>query len=64
MNLSIAITATRLGAAVANHTAVVRLLKKGEGEGERVCGARCRDRLTGREFDVKAKCVINATGGP
>ncbi|KFP11182.1 hypothetical protein Z169_03840 [Egretta garzetta] len=28
----------------------------------RVCGVRCRDVLSGQEFDVKAKCVINATG--
>uniref|UniRef100_A0A8C5TJR0 Glycerol-3-phosphate dehydrogenase, mitochondrial n=1 Tax=Malurus cyaneus samueli TaxID=2593467 RepID=A0A8C5TJR0_9PASS len=29
----------------------------------RVCGVRCRaDVLTGKEFDVRAKCVINATG--
>ncbi|NXM49102.1 GPDM protein, partial [Gymnorhina tibicen] len=27
-----------------------------------VCGVRCRDVLTGKEFDVRAKCVINATG--
>ncbi|NWV08531.1 GPDM protein, partial [Ptilonorhynchus violaceus] len=26
------------------------------------CGVRCRDVLTGKEFDVRAKCVINATG--
>ena len=29
---------------------------------EKVTGARVRDELTGREWDVKAKCVINATG--
>ncbi|NWR42344.1 GPDM protein, partial [Regulus satrapa] len=27
-----------------------------------VCGVLCRDVLTGKEFDVRAKCVINATG--
>ncbi|NWV53227.1 GPDM protein, partial [Daphoenositta chrysoptera] len=27
-----------------------------------VCGVHCRDVLTGKEFDVRAKCVINATG--
>ncbi|NXQ19703.1 GPDM protein, partial [Peucedramus taeniatus] len=27
-----------------------------------VCGMCCRDVLTGKEFDVRAKCVINATG--
>ena len=25
-------------------------------------GARLKDSLTGKEFDVKAKCIINATG--
>ncbi|XP_040531888.1 glycerol-3-phosphate dehydrogenase, mitochondrial isoform X2 [Gallus gallus] len=64
MNLAIALTAARYGAATANYTEVLRLLKRTEpGSGkQRVCGARCRDVLTGQEFDVKAKCVINATG--
>uniref|UniRef100_A0A8B9T998 Glycerol-3-phosphate dehydrogenase n=1 Tax=Anas platyrhynchos TaxID=8839 RepID=A0A8B9T998_ANAPL len=64
MNLAIALTAARYGAATANYAEVLRLLKTtdpGTGK-ERVCGARCRDVLTGQEFDVKAKCVINATG--
>uniref|UniRef100_A0A3B4V4R4 glycerol-3-phosphate dehydrogenase n=1 Tax=Seriola dumerili TaxID=41447 RepID=A0A3B4V4R4_SERDU len=50
MNLAIALTAARYGAAIANYTEVV------------VCGALCRDVITGQEFDVRAKCVINATG--
>ncbi|XP_010884402.2 glycerol-3-phosphate dehydrogenase, mitochondrial isoform X2 [Esox lucius] len=64
MNLAIALTAARHGAAMANYTEVVHLLKKtdaGTGK-EKVCGARCRDVVTGNEFDVRAKCVINATG--
>lgn len=64
MNLAIALTAARHGATVANYTEVVHLLKRvdpGTGK-EKVCGARCRDVITGQEFDVKAKCVINATG--
>jgi len=59
MNISIAISAARLGATIANHTKVLSLAKDGEGK---VCGARCRDELTGEEFEVKAKSVINATG--
>ena len=49
MNLAIALTATRHGAAVANYTEVVRLLKKNDPETgkEKVCGARCRDVVTG-----------------
>ncbi|XP_069838823.1 glycerol-3-phosphate dehydrogenase, mitochondrial [Dendropsophus ebraccatus] len=64
MNLAIALTAARYGAATANYTEVVGLLKKTDPETgtERVCGARCKDVLTGQEFNVRAKCVINATG--
>ncbi|XP_039613372.1 glycerol-3-phosphate dehydrogenase, mitochondrial [Polypterus senegalus] len=64
MNLAIALTAARYGAATANYTEVMRILKKTDPETgkERVCGARCRDVITGQEFDVRAKCVINATG--
>ncbi|NXW64796.1 GPDM protein, partial [Eurystomus gularis] len=64
MNLAIALTAARYGAAMANYAEVLRLLKTTDPASgkERVCGVRCRDVLTGQEFDVKAKCVINATG--
>ncbi|KAL1022054.1 hypothetical protein UPYG_G00021610 [Umbra pygmaea] len=64
MNLAIALTAARHGAAMANYTEVVHLLKKEDAETgkKKVCGARCRDLITGIEFDVRAKCVINATG--
>ncbi|XP_051569190.1 glycerol-3-phosphate dehydrogenase, mitochondrial-like isoform X1 [Myxocyprinus asiaticus] len=64
MNLAIALTAARHGAAIANYTEVVHLLKKPDPttDQEKVCGARCRDVITGQEFDVRAKCVINATG--
>ncbi|XP_023146130.1 glycerol-3-phosphate dehydrogenase, mitochondrial isoform X2 [Amphiprion ocellaris] len=64
MNLAIALTAARYGAVVANYTEVVHLLKTKDQQtgAEKVCGARCRDVITGQEFDVKAKCVINATG--
>uniref|UniRef100_A0A8I5N180 Glycerol-3-phosphate dehydrogenase n=1 Tax=Papio anubis TaxID=9555 RepID=A0A8I5N180_PAPAN len=64
MNLAIALTAARYGAATANYMEVVSLLKKTDPQtGKvRVSGARCKDVLTGQEFDVRAKCVINATG--
>nr|XP_020456337.1 glycerol-3-phosphate dehydrogenase, mitochondrial-like isoform X2 [Monopterus albus] len=64
MNLAIALTAARYGATVANYTEVVHLLKTKDPQSgkEKVCGAHCRDVITGQEFDVKAKCVINATG--
>ncbi|TKS66450.1 Glycerol-3-phosphate dehydrogenase, mitochondrial [Collichthys lucidus] len=64
MNLAIGLTAARYGAAMANYTEVVHLLKTKDPQTgkEKVGGARCRDVITGKEFDVKAKCVINATG--
>lgn len=51
MNLAIALTAARYGAAIANYTEVVRLLKatdRATGK-EKVCGARCRDVITGTQ---------------
>ena len=63
MNVALAITAVRYGASVANYTEVVSLLKEEDEEGmERVVGAHVRDRITGKEWDIKAKCVVNATG--
>ncbi|XP_046745836.1 glycerol-3-phosphate dehydrogenase, mitochondrial isoform X1 [Diprion similis] len=63
MNLAIALTAARHGATVANHVSVVNLLKGLDIDGKRVLvGARLKDELTGEEWDVKAKAIINATG--
>jgi glycerol-3-phosphate dehydrogenase len=31
-------------------------------EAGKVRGAVCRNQITGEEFSVRAKCVINATG--
>ncbi|XP_038645499.1 glycerol-3-phosphate dehydrogenase, mitochondrial isoform X1 [Scyliorhinus canicula] len=64
MNLTIALTAARYGAAIANYVEVVSLLKNKDPDTgkEYVCGAKCRDVQTDEFFDVKAKCVINATG--
>lgn len=59
MNLAVALTATRLGATVANH---VKVLKLYHDASKKLNGARLRDELTGKEWDVKAKCIINATG--
>ena len=56
--MMIARTAAAYGAACANRTEVVTFLR----QGERVTGARLKDLETGREFDVAAKQVINATG--
>lgn len=63
MNLAIALTAARQGATVVNHVEVVKLLKKTDSRGdEKLCGATVKDTITGKVWDVKAKCIINATG--
>ncbi len=56
--MMIARTAAAYGAHCANRVEVVTFLR----QGERVTGARLKDLETGREFDVAAKQVINATG--
>jgi glycerol-3-phosphate dehydrogenase len=61
MCLSIALTAARRGAHVANHVAVTSLIKDPDNN-NKICGAMVRDQLTGQEFPIRAKCVINATG--
>lgn len=58
LNVALACTAAHAGATVVNHTRVVKLHK----DGERVVGVRARDMLTGNEFDVYAKTIINASG--
>jgi len=59
MNVALALTAITYGAVIANHVEVTRLLKDENGI---VSGAHVKDILTGEEWDVKAKGVINATG--
>jgi glycerol-3-phosphate dehydrogenase len=56
--MMIARTAAGFGALCANRAEVVTFLR----QGERVTGARVRDLETGREFEVLADQVINATG--
>lgn len=63
MCLAVALTAARHGATVCNHVEVKELLKKDDGTGKKVlCGAKVKDNISGKEFTVKAKCIINATG--
>ncbi|CAG8449937.1 6667_t:CDS:2 [Cetraspora pellucida] len=59
MNVALALSAVSHGAVVVNHVEVTRLLKDNDGK---VNGARVRDNLSGDEWDIKAKGVINATG--
>jgi len=51
-------TAAAYGAHVASRTRVVDLLR----DADRVVGARVRDLESGREFDIRARQVVNATG--
>ncbi|CAK9298914.1 unnamed protein product [Gordionus sp. m RMFG-2023] len=72
MNLAIALTAVRYGATVANHVTVTEIIKAPEvhfdsgihvATGNQVIsGVKLKDNLTGKEWEVKAKCVVNATG--
>ncbi|KAI1715960.1 FAD dependent oxidoreductase domain-containing protein [Ditylenchus destructor] len=59
MNLAIVMTAIRQGAKCCNHTRVESLIKDEQGK---VCGAHVKDMISGAEYDVKAKVVVNATG--
>ena len=62
MNVSIALTAATLGAAVANHVEVTALCKETGKENGVISGAALRDTLTGEGWEVSAKVVVNATG--
>ncbi|KAG8223168.1 hypothetical protein J437_LFUL000334 [Ladona fulva] len=65
MNITLALSATRHGATVANHVEVTSLIKGkelGPNGQPKIVGAHVKDRLSGEEWDVRAKCVVNATG--
>ncbi|MEO6610958.1 MAG: glycerol-3-phosphate dehydrogenase/oxidase [Chitinophagaceae bacterium] len=56
--ISIAQTAVRQGAVVLNYFPVAGLLKMNN----KICGLWVKDQFTGKEYEVKSKVVINATG--
>src|SRR4029078_8396263 len=56
--MEVARTAATYGAHVASRVAAVGFLR----QGERVTGIRALDKMTGREFDVHARQIVNATG--
>ncbi|MBK0391176.1 glycerol-3-phosphate dehydrogenase/oxidase [Ramlibacter algicola] len=56
--LALARTAAARGALVVNYCAATGLLH----ENGRVAGVRAEDRETGRQFEVRARCVVNAAG--
>ncbi|KAJ9107271.1 hypothetical protein QFC21_000718 [Naganishia friedmannii] len=65
MNVSLIMTAVQYGAVVTNYTEVVKVNKapsSAHGGKERITGVRLKDRMTGEEWDVKCKGLINATG--
>ena len=51
-------TAVEYGAHAANQVSVTGFLK----EGERVVGVRAHDRVSGKDIEIRAKQVVNATG--
>ena len=59
-NLAIAMTAATKGANIANYVEAVDLVTNADGK---VIGARLLDRMTGKEWSVRAKKVVLA-GGP
>ena len=59
MNLTLALTAAAHGAALANYVEVERLRKSRSG---RITGAAVRDRMTGADWEIRARAVINAAG--
>ncbi len=56
--LALARTAAREGALLLNYCPVTELLH----ENTRVVGLRCRDAMGGLSYEVRARCVVNATG--
>lgn len=56
--VSLARTASSFGAKLLNYVRALGLEKR---EG-RLCGISCRDESTGREFAIRTKAVVNATG--
>jgi glycerol-3-phosphate dehydrogenase len=56
--LEFLLSATEIGAVVANYVEATGLLRKGQ----RVSGVTARDVITGQAFDIPAKVVINCAG--
>ncbi|CAL1712746.1 unnamed protein product [Somion occarium] len=64
MNIALIMTAVQQGAVVANHVEVTELHKSllSDPHPGKLYGARVKDNLTGEQFDIRAKGIINATG--
>lgn len=64
LTLAVVLTAARYGATIANYVAACDIIQCYE-EGSDKCeivGVCAKDRISCEMFDIKAKCVINATG--
>jgi glycerol-3-phosphate dehydrogenase len=61
MNMALIMTAVQQGAMVANYAEVTELHKDSVGNGK-LYGARVKDKLTGEEFDVRAKVSRSLNG--
>ena len=58
-NLAIALSAAEAGAAIANYVEMTEVLLRPDGV---AAGVRCRDNVSGEEFNIAAKAVIFAGG--
>lgn len=58
MAVALARTAADAGAVLLNYVRVGGLLKSEDG----ICGVRARDEETGRDHEIRARAVVNATG--
>jgi glycerol-3-phosphate dehydrogenase len=56
--LSVLLSAREWGASIFNYVAVTALIR----EKERICGVRVQEVLTGAEYDIYARVVVNAAG--
>ena len=56
--LALARSAALEGALLLNYTQAVKLRY----QGDQISGLSCTDQLTGRSYEIQARCVVNATG--
>lgn len=58
----IALTAAEEGATITNYTEMIGIIRE-DGDKGKAIGIKCRDNMTGKEFEVRAKAIMFA-GGP
>mmetsp|Transcript_51209 Transcript_51209/g.76503 ORF Transcript_51209/g.76503 Transcript_51209/m.76503 type:complete len:667 (-) Transcript_51209:446-2446(-) len=62
-NTCIALTAAEEGAMIANHVEMIGLITDNNNNKKKAIGIKCRDNLSGEEFEIMAKAIVFA-GGP